>query len=260
MIIRVVHSFESQQLTIAIEPILISHLKMQVFNPVFHRKKTNRYSTIDLNASKLSSNVEFLINLQVNCPYSASIIEKVLKLRPWCKMLNSSIQVIQTESPGKLSKVMQIGDFENIEWENVMSSSQMASSYLVRKGLSRKAQLAMQIKRYLSKHRSSILLTSTPYTLIIQTWEAFENMKVDFGGGSLASFDDTLVVSVSLRQRLEWCLDDVKESMENLDCKHWILKSSVTNKGADIVIVKNWASLLDALNESPDIREWVLQK
>eukprot|EP00596_Hydrurales_sp_CCMP1899_P010538 CAMPEP_0119046506 /NCGR_PEP_ID=MMETSP1177-20130426/47095_1 /TAXON_ID=2985 /ORGANISM="Ochromonas sp, Strain CCMP1899" /LENGTH=327 /DNA_ID=CAMNT_0007019755 /DNA_START=514 /DNA_END=1497 /DNA_ORIENTATION=- len=85
-------------------------------------------------------------------------------------------------------------------------------------------------------------------------------MKVDFGGGSFASFDDTLAVNVSLKQRLEWCLDDVKQSMESSDCKHWILKSSVTNKGADIVIVKNWGGLLDSLNESPDIREWVLQK
>lgn len=234
---------------------------MQVFNPIFQRKKTNRYSTIDLDAAKQSSTVEFLINLQVNCAYSASIIEKVIKLRPWCRILEANNKEhSKAVSKSKLRKIMQIGDFENIEWENVMNSSQMASSYLVRKGLSRKAQLAMQIKRYLSKHRDSVLLTSTPYTLIIQTWEAFENMKVDFGGGSFASFDDTLAVNVSLKQRLEWCLDDVKQNMDSSDCKHWILKSSVTNKGADIVIVKDWEGLLDSLNESPDIREWVLQK
>ena len=159
---------------------------------------------------------------------------------------------------------VQIGDFENIEWTDVMRGKGKASSYLVRKGLSRKAQLAMQIKRYLSKHRDSLLSRATPFTIILQTWDAFDEMKVDFGGGTFASFDSSAVMTVPLRQRLEWCLEDEKVAILSKagdpDFSHWILKSSVTNKGADIVIVQDWEGLLDALEEVPDIREWVLQR
>ena len=194
----------------------------------------------------------------VNCPYTLSIVKAAIKRRPWCVIHEKKMKTLKENE--KNARIAQIGDFENIEWENVMDGSQIASSYLVRKGLSRKAQLALQIKRYLSKHRDSILLNATPYTLILETWNAFEDMRVDFGHGTFASFDTNLIVNVALRQRLEWCLEDVKHTMEDTDCKYWILKSSVTNKGADIVIIKDWDNLLDSLESVPDIREWVLQK
>ena len=40
----------------------------------------------------------------------------------------------------------------------------------------------------------------------------------------------------------------------------WILKPSVVNKGIGISLLKDWEGLLDALEASPDIREWVLQR
>ena len=216
--------------------------------------QTKRYSSFDVVRSELSNDVQFVIHLQVNCAYSLAIIEAAIKRRPWCV-----IQGAKTKTINDL-KIAQIGDFENIDWESVINGSHIASSYLVRKGLSRKAQLAMQIRRYLSKHRDSILLKATPFTLILETWNAFEDMRVDFGHGTFASFDSNLIINVALRQRLEWCLEDIKLAMEDTECDHWILKSSVTNKGADIVIIRNWENLLDAIENVPDIREWVLQK
>ena len=158
--------------------------------------------------------------------------------------------------------ILQFSDFENIEWEQVMQGKQGASSYLVRKGLSRKAQLSLQVRRYLCKHRASILSIAVPYTIILETWNAFDEMKIDFGGGTFASFDTTTVLVAPLRQRLSWCLDDAKELLESSerDGWHWILKPSVTNKGADIAVVRDWEGVLDALEEVPDIREWVLQR
>ena len=221
---------------------------------------TKRYSVLELDRSRDVASIHFIVRLDVNCGYSARIIESAIKRRLSCLIQGTNLQLSDQEVIKTNATVVQICDFENIEWESVMNGEQIASSYLVRKGLSRKAQLAMQIKRYLSKHRDSILVKATPFTLILETWNAFEDMRVDFGHGTFASFDTNMIVNVALRQRLEWCLEDVKHSMEDIQCDHWILKSSVTNKGADIVIVKDWENLLDALEMVPDIREWVLQK
>ena len=79
---------------------------------------------------------------------------------------------------------MQIADFENIEWDPVLQGTHRAASYLVRKGLSRNAQLALQVRRFLSKHRDSPLRQAVPFTLVLETWGAFEEeMKVNLGGG-----------------------------------------------------------------------------
>jgi Tubulin-tyrosine ligase family len=219
-------------------------------------QQTKRYFVFDVKRSNKDCLIKFIINLQVNCDYSASIIESCLRKRTWCALDTCCLKRLSdTAIP-----VIQIGDFENIDWESVLDGSQIASSYLVRKGLSRKAQLAMQIKRFSSKNRDSILKRATPFTLILETWSAFEDMRVDFGNGTFANFDTNMIMDVALRQRLEWCLEDVKLSMEDNHCDHWILKPSVTNKGVDIAIIKSWDSLLDAIEAVPDIREWVLQK
>lgn len=130
--------------------------------------------------------------------------------------------------------------------------------------MSRKAQLALQLKRYISKHPNSILARTTPYTLIVETWNAFEDMKLDFGGGFCASFDTnsggSFFMQSSLRQRLEWSLPDVQEEVKSRSDWIWILKPSVTNKGTNISVHRNWDGILDALEENSEVREWVLQR
>jgi ABC-type glycerol-3-phosphate transport system substrate-binding protein len=100
-------------------------------------------------------------------------------------------------------------------------------------------------------------------TIIVETWNAYEEMKLDFGGGIFASFDDDHhLIQAPLRDRLCWCLHDVKQTIESDEYKdlYWILKSSVTNKGYDISIIKTWDELLQSLEASSHIREWVLQR
>lgn len=136
-----------------------------------------------------------------------------------------------------------------------------ASSFLVRKGLSRKAQLSLQLKKFISKHPDSILRRAVPSTVILETWNAFEEMKVDFGMGAVASFNDHSICAAPLRQRLDWCLAEQKESIEaDLQRHSWILKPSVTNKGYHITVVDSWEQILDAIEEADHIREWVLQR
>jgi len=132
----------------------------------------------------------------------------------------------------KNERFFQIGDFENIEWPQILSGRHHASSFLVRKGLSRKAQLSVQIKKYLSKHPSSILSKAVPFTCVIDTWEAFDEMRLNFGG-TFASFNTNMVLRSPLRERLQFCLEDNKCVVESENHSNWtwILKPSVTNKG-----------------------------
>ena len=115
------------------------------------------------------------ICLDLACPYTTNVMRTVIANLPHCKLVPLDAN----------KKMIQIADFENIEWEPVLAGKHAASSYLVRKGLSRKAQLALQIKRYQSKHPDTILKEAVPYSLIIETWDAFEEMKVSCRGASI---------------------------------------------------------------------------
>lgn len=202
---------------------------------------------------------QLTIILNWNCSYTRIPITKALNRRPWCSI--GRIQDLRATQQIS-SKVLQIADFENIIWEDVMSGKNSAASYLVRKGLSRKAQFALQLRKYLAKQPKSILKTAIPYTIIIETWNAFENMKLDLGGGFMTDFNLPDVQRAPLRQRLDWILNDVKETFEDKQQNSsplWILKPSVANKGADISIIQTWDDVLDALEATEDMREWVLQ-
>jgi hypothetical protein len=193
------------------------------------------------------------VDMDINCSYSAGVIASAVRRRYWCSATgDSSVSTFP----------VQIKDFENIVWEPVMSGNCGASSYLVRKGLSRKAQLSLQLRRYCSKNPCSILHFAVPKTVILDTWNAFEEMKLDFGRGTFASFDDHSITKAPLRQRLDWCLVDARATMEDESHagKTWILKPSVTNKGMDIAVVNDWDGVLDALEDADHVREWVLQR
>jgi tubulin---tyrosine ligase len=176
---------------------------------------------------------------------------------------------------------LQISDFENIEWDLVLDSPRKndddngnpfvngAASYLVRKGLSRKAQLALQIRRYTAKHPQSIFSSSNtsvspsfPHTLIIETWSAFEESTMDFGGRQL-DFGVMNTMDSTTREKLDMNLYDVKEFVvTKIEQEQWrfIIKPSVTNKGANINVVTSWEGILDVLEYTEGVREWVLQR
>ena len=142
------------------------------------------------------------LHLHINCLYTRRIIRRLVREENAIQRTKGSMSVLQTPP-------LQIADFENIQWETVMNGATKASSYLVRKGLSRKAQLSVYIRRYLGKRKDSILAKAVPFTIVLDTWGAFEDMKVDFGG-HFASFDCMELTNAPLRQRLGWCLSDAR--------------------------------------------------
>lgn len=71
-------------------------------------------------------------------------------------------------------------DYEDLDWDRILEGHVKANAYLVRKGLSRKAQLGYHLRKYLSKRPDCCLREAFPETLVIETWEAFES-KMTFG-------------------------------------------------------------------------------
>jgi tubulin--tyrosine ligase len=143
--------------------------------------------------------------------------------------------------------VLQWDEYENLDWKSVLSGKVVANAYCVRKGLSRKAQLSIYLSKYITKHPACYLSKALPRTLVVDTWEAFDDSMAQFG--------------ISFRQRLDSCLWEVRQAIEagQADAKKWIMKPSATNKGAEVSVVTSFAQLRAIVNEWTDIREWVVQ-
>ena len=241
--------------------------------PYLTLERTKRFSVVSIDPAyvRLTSLPvcdRYLVHLDLNCDYTSAVVRGALQRRQlWCKqtddLLIDNLNSNEEADNAYPKAILQIADFENLRWEMVMRAGgkHRASSYLVRKGLSRKAQLSLQLRRYMSKHSNSTLRLAVPYTLVIDTWGAFEEMRLDFGGGTFANFDMN-TLQAPLRERLKWCLEDVREAVQAPERStwRWILKPSVTNKGADISLCADWDSVINALEDKPDIREWVLQR
>lgn len=227
----------------------------------FHIKRTEAFSVIDVLQSESAAPSSKRVVVSITSEYTRDIVYAAVARRPWCTVVDPGAAQIES---AVVPKVYQLCEFELIDWAQVINGKQCASSYVVRKGLSRKAQLALQTRKYISKHPTCALKDAIPLTVTIETWDAFEDeVRVNFGMGGMATFDAPgLMSQTSLVQKLTWMLDDVRDTMtcpERADWL-WILKPSVINKGADIAVISSWDHLLRKLEDVPDIREWVLQK
>lgn len=223
-----------------------------------HIQKTKSFSCIDFVKKHKLNPSEKSVIVNITSEYTSEIVHNAVARRRWCSLMQP--QVIAASA----GKVYQICEFEMIDWAGVVNGKQNASAYVVRKGLSRKAQLALQCRKYVSKHPSCSLKSAIPFTIVVETWDAFEeDMRIDFGMGGVATFNAPgLMAQTTLAQKLAWILDDVRDAMhaEGREDWLWILKPSVINKGADISVISSWEILLERLEDVPDIREWVLQK
>jgi hypothetical protein len=121
-----------------------------------------------------------------------------------------------------------------------------------------------------------------PRTIIIDTWEAFDDAMTFNLGGDIASFGDHAGVRncMSLATRLDWTLESAREAMsaaaaaaaagaaavaaavaaaasDQQQPLRWILKASTLNKGAGVHLVADFEQLRAAVHAHTDIREWV---
>ncbi|KAF1789507.1 putative tubulin-tyrosine ligase [Phytophthora cactorum] len=155
--------------------------------------------------------------------YVAPLVDRAFALHP---AMYTVVSEDDTELPDLLWD-----EYENLDWKNILAGKVVANAYCVRKGLSRKAQLSIYLSKYIMKHPDCMLSKALPRTIVVDTWEAYDESMAQFG--------------IPFRQRLDSCLWEVRQTLEN-ENKTWIMKPSATNKGAEV----NWT----------DIREWVVQE
>jgi tubulin--tyrosine ligase len=170
----------------------------------------------------------------------------------------------------------QWAEYERIDWDAVLAGKHGASSYCIRKGLSRKAQLAYYTHRHVCKHPNSILSYCIPKTVILDTWsvwddnagttnhEGFADLVVSMGSPAITSG------TLNRRWRLDQSLIEAKRLMQCVNYNGsqcdgdpfpiWILKGSTVNKGAGIFLIHFYEELVDICWSEPQIREWVLQQ
>ena len=184
---------------------------------------------------------------------------------------------------------VQWDEYENIAWDLVMKAQHHESSldkslptseplrcnyYCVRKGLIRKAQFASVLNRYitkkLDKQETTYLKNAIPETYL------YELDDPEY-------FDESLYDIYEVVESLEENERKLQEESTKDDAKltTWILKPSITNKGAEIFIFNSLEALKnyftqkheqvrveeEEVNESSEqrvdlrqLREWVIQR
>jgi len=215
------------------------------------------------------------IFLDINEPYTRKVIQDALRERaPNCTVTLGTGEG-DDEVPLPAGADFQWSEYERIDWSAVLAGKHGASSYCVRKGLSRKAQLAHYTKLHVAKNPDSLLQHTLPKTVILDTWPVWEE---DHGGGAKDGFADIVVggashtggAGVGRKERLDKCLEEAKQVMNaaerdfdtaletnaNADPPTWILKPSTVNKGQGIQIVHLHEQVVDICWTECDIREW----
>ena len=95
--------------------------------------------------------------------------------------------------------------------------------------------------------------------MIIETWAAFDQSitTMTLPNGQTIQLDSA---TMTLKEKLELCLGPLRELFEFNPNDDFILKPSATNKGAGIVVCNVFEQLEEVISDTPDIREWILQK
>ena len=218
------------------------------------------------------------IFLDINEPYTRILIQKAFAHPSRAQHFQIALGPGHGMDAVKLSAYcsFQWAEYERIDWDAVLAGRHGASSYCIRKGLSRKAQLAYYTHRHVCKNPDSILKRSMPKTVVLDTWPVWEDNHSGYSNqqgladivvtlGSAGSQD-----GVNRRQKLDQCLAEARKAMEKAEQEFeeqvrlhkdasppvWILKGSTVNKGAGIYIVYLYEQVVDICWSEPDIREW----
>jgi tubulin---tyrosine ligase len=149
-------------------------------------------------------------------------------------------------------------EYEDLDFESFIHSERklLFNSYCIRKGLIRKAHVAYYIKKYLLKTPNSILSKFIPETYVFE---------LDYLEYLDEAMNDCFEVENELKENEIRILNNEKTIK-------FILKSSLTNKGAEILLFDRRSQLEDYFiervrnvnededDDTIDIREWVIQK
>jgi hypothetical protein len=215
------------------------------------------------------------IFLDVDCDYTRRILQEAFahpsRKSRFCVTLGPANGMDPVPLPRSCD--FQWAEYERIDWSSVLEGKHGAASYCVRKGLSRKAQLAYYTQRYAAKNNEdNVLARAVPQTLILDTWDVWERSGAGAASSTCEGFAHGMTPlgsakSVNVKERLVACLDHAKRCMESAEAAFassgdptlepiWILKGSTTNKGSGIHIVHLFEQVLDICWSESEIREW----
>lgn len=185
--------------------------------------------------------------LRLDCAYTLAHWSDALARR-WARW--EVISGCENSCDGPENAVAWIDEYESLDWAAVLSPPyRIASSYCVRKGLGRKAAMAPLLESHVARCGSECALAggSLPRSIVIDTYSAIHSRPrwLDFASAlseALSEADDAFAETPVGGRRL------------------WILKPSMTNKGAGIAIVKDAMELRAALAEAEDAGTFVMQE
>ncbi|KAK9826378.1 hypothetical protein WJX81_005431 [Elliptochloris bilobata] len=183
--------------------------------------------------SQLGDSSELTATVDLECRYVRELVLDAFARRPaWSVACVSGAG--EDVSTAARTSLLHWGEYERICWDAVHKGAQWASAYCVRKGLTRKAHLAHNARKWAAKHPGGRLAGAVP-----ETWPL--------------ELDDPEYVDEAL------C--DVPEVRDMADgAAVWIAKPSITNQATGICIFDRVGDLRAALEASEDLREWVLQR
>lgn len=257
---------------------------MREGNPELVLHTTTRFQVLGLRdenitpAASLSSSLskKIAIFLDINEDYTRTRIKRALshpsRSAYFCITLGPGRGDEQVDMPKDCD--FQWAEYERIDWAAVLAGKHGASSYCVRKGISRKAQLAHFTRLYVCKNPGSILKDTLPQTVVLDTWPVWD----DDCGGNRAGLADVLIGTSSngsgtnRRERLDKCLEEARTMMGQAEATYdaevamnpdtsppiWILKPSTINKGAGIQIIHCYEQVVDMCWSESNVREWYI--
>ena len=125
-------------------------------------------------------------------------------------------------------------EYEDIPFENLglLLDRVLVNSYCIRKGLIRKSQMAFVVNKHLSKHPDCILKRASPETYLFELDDPYYFEE---------AMSEVFEVAAELRDNA--LLDDPTKR------KRWILKPSITNKGAEIFLFDTEDQLREMFEE-----------
>ena len=113
------------------------------------------------------------IFLDIDEPYTRDLIQKAFRHPSRASYFKITLGPGTGFEPVSLPSNCQFqwAEYERIDWHNgVLPGHHGASSYCIRKGLSRKAQLAHYTHRHICKYPNSILREAIPQTVVLDCW------------------------------------------------------------------------------------------
>ena len=232
--------------------------------------------TLQEHSKRSPSKKKLTIYLDINEEYTRRVITNAFRTRVPNACIVYGTGEGDEEVPLPPHCDFQWSEYERIDWSAVLAGKHGASSYCVRKGISRKAQLAHFTRHHVCKNPDSLLKDAIPKTVILDTWPVWEdNYNASAGGlNDILTGASCKTDGINRKEILEKCLQEAKLVMseeehryeDRLKCNPkadapiWILKPSTVNKGAGIEIVHLYEQLVDICWSECDIREWVLQR